>query len=205
MADYDGQSQYAQPCAAGLRSLGVDAPRPVRTSIEEKPPSNTPTSTCTMSNWRFKLLYDGQCPICRFETRWLRRWNRSGHLVFEDISATGFEFSHLGVARDELMAVMHGILPDGQLVRGTEAFRQAYRAVGLGWLLAPTSWPFLRSVFDCLYATFARYRLPLGRLFSARCATGTCEVAVRAPQTVAAHPPLTEQPPLSRDRTNPHS
>jgi hypothetical protein len=48
------------------------------------------------------------------------------------------------------MGVMHGVFPDGRIVRKVEAFRQAYRAVGLGWLLAPTGWPLLRQVFDGL-------------------------------------------------------
>jgi predicted DCC family thiol-disulfide oxidoreductase YuxK len=59
--------------------------------------------------------------------------------------------------------------PDGSLVRGMEVFRRAYDAVGLGWLLAPTRWPILRSIFDAGYSWFARNRLRLtGR-------TGTCD------------------------------
>ena len=132
-----------------------------------------------MSEWRFKLLYDGQCPFCRLEARWLQRWNRRGHLVFEDISTSKFDPSRYGLTREDVMGIMHGVFPDGRIVRKVEAFRQAYRAVGLGWLLAPTGWPVLRWFFDGLYALFARYRVSVGRLFGNSCATGTCDVAAR--------------------------
>ena len=133
-----------------------------------------------MSEWRFKLLYDGQCPFCCLEARWLQRWNRNGRLAFEDISSPDFEPSQYGVTREEVMGVMHGVFPDGRIVRKVEAFRQAYGAVGLGWLLAPTGWPVLRWLFDGLYDLFARYRVSLGQLFGRSCATGACEVAVRS-------------------------
>lgn len=132
-----------------------------------------------MSEWQFKLLYDGECPFCLLETRWLQRRNRNGRLVFEDISSPDFEPSRYGLTREQVMGVIHGVFPDGRIVRKVEAFRQAYRAVGLGWLLAPTGWPVLRWVCDGLYELFARYRVPFGRLFGRSCTTGTCDVAAR--------------------------
>jgi predicted DCC family thiol-disulfide oxidoreductase YuxK len=130
-----------------------------------------------MSEWRFKLLYDGQCPFCRREARWLQHWNRRGYLAFEDISAAEFDPSRYDIAREDLMGVMHGVFPDGRMVRRVEAFRQAYRAVGLGWLVAPTGWPVLRWVFDRLYGLFARHRVSVGRLFGRSCDTEACNVA----------------------------
>ncbi len=132
-----------------------------------------------MSDWRFKLLYDGECPFCRREVRWLRRLNRRGHLVFEDASSSDFDSSRYGATREQLMSVIHGVFPDGRIVRKLEAFRQAYRTVGLGWLLAPTDWPVLRWFFDGLYALFAHNRVSLGRLFGRSCATGTCDATAR--------------------------
>jgi predicted DCC family thiol-disulfide oxidoreductase YuxK len=131
-----------------------------------------------MSDWRFKLLYDGQCPFCRLEARWLQHWNRHGYLVFEDIAALDFDPFRYGVTREDLLGVMHGVFPDGRIVRKVEAFRQAHRVVGLGWLLAPTGWPVLRWFFDGLYTLFARHRVSLGRLFGESCTTGACGVTV---------------------------
>ena len=130
-----------------------------------------------MTEWRFKLLYDGQCPFCLLEVRWLRAWNRNGRLVFEDITAPDFDPSRYGLTGEDVMGVIHGVFPDGRVVRKVEVFRQAYRAVGLGWLLAPTDWPVFRWFFDFLYEWFARNRVSLGRLFGRSCDAGTCNVA----------------------------
>lgn len=129
-----------------------------------------------MGEWRFKLLYDGRCSFCVREVKWLQLWNRRGLLAFEDISATGFDPARYGTTRGELMQAMHGVYPDGRIVRALEAFREAYGLVGLGWLLAPTRWPGLRPVFDFLYRLFARYRMPLGSLFGQSCASGACRL-----------------------------
>ena len=130
-----------------------------------------------MSNWQFKVLYDGKCPYCRLEVRWLQRWNRKGHLVFEDISTESFDPDMYGLSLEDLMASLHGVFSDGRVIRGVEVFRQAYRAVGIGWVLAPTGWPLLRPVFDWLYSLFARYRVSLGRLFGRHCDDGACAIA----------------------------
>jgi predicted DCC family thiol-disulfide oxidoreductase YuxK len=129
-----------------------------------------------MSECHFKLLYDRDCPFCRREVRWLQRWNRRGHLEFEDVASPEFDASRYGKTREELLGVIHGVCSDGRIVSKVEVFRQAYRAVGLGWLLAPTGWPVLRWTFDFLYSVFARYRVRLGRVFGRSCTSGTCRV-----------------------------
>ena len=131
-----------------------------------------------MSDWRFKVLYDGECPFCRLEARWLGFLDRRGRLVLEDIAAEGFEASGYGRTMEELMGTLHGVHPDGRMTVGMETFRQAYRAVGLGWVLAMTGWPVLRGVFECLYELFARYRVRMGRLFRLGCVT-RCRVGGR--------------------------
>ncbi len=79
---------------------------------------------------RLKLLYDGDCPFCRREAQWLKRRDRDGRLALEDIAALGFDPSRYGLTRQEVMDVLHGVLPDGRIVRGVEALRQAYQAIG---------------------------------------------------------------------------
>lgn len=129
-----------------------------------------------MVSWRFKLLYDGACPFCRTEVGWLRRLDRRGCLALEDIAAPDFDPSQYGRTLDELMGAMHGVFPDGRQTTGVETFRQAYRAIGLGWLVAPTGWPMLQPIFDLLYRLFARYRVSLGQRFGRPCAAGRCAV-----------------------------
>ena len=96
--------------------------------------------------------------------------------MLEDISALGFDPSRYGLTRQEVMDVLHGVLPDGRIVRGVEAIRQAYQAVGLGWLIAPTRLPGVRVVLDRMYRVFARNRAGLGRWFGRRCQDGVCSM-----------------------------
>jgi predicted DCC family thiol-disulfide oxidoreductase YuxK len=118
-----------------------------------------------MGRWEFKLLYDGKCPFCRREAQWLQRRDRHGRLAFEDVSNAEFDASRYGVTQAEIMGVMHGVFPDGRIVKKVAAFRAAYRVVGLGWLLAPTGWPGLRWIADRFYEWFARNRVAIGRFF----------------------------------------
>jgi predicted DCC family thiol-disulfide oxidoreductase YuxK len=90
----------------------------------------------TMPAWRFKLLYDGECPFCRREVEWLRRRDRAGRLAMEDISALGFDPATYGLSREEVVRVLHGVKLDGTVLKGMDAVREAYRTVGLGWLVA---------------------------------------------------------------------
>jgi predicted DCC family thiol-disulfide oxidoreductase YuxK len=124
--------------------------------------------------WRFKVLYDGECPFCRLEARWLGHLGRTGSLVLEDIATPDFDPSRYGTTLPALMGSLHGVFPDGRQTTGMETFRQAYSAVGLGWIAAPTGWPVLRVFFDLLYRLFARYRVKMGRLFGRSCAGDRC-------------------------------
>jgi predicted DCC family thiol-disulfide oxidoreductase YuxK len=113
-------------------------------------------------NRPFRLLYDGDCPICRREVAWLKRRDNIGSLVCEDISALGFDPIRYGLTREEVDRELHGIQSDGTVVRGMEAVREAYRSVGLGLLVAPTRLPGVRFVTDQLYRWFACNRLIWG-------------------------------------------
>jgi predicted DCC family thiol-disulfide oxidoreductase YuxK len=134
-----------------------------------------------MSNWKFKLLYDGECPFCQWEAKWLGHLGRDGSLAIEDIAAPDFDPHAYGTTLDKLMGSLHGVFPDGRQTKGLETFRQAYRAVGLGWVFAPTGWPVLRWGFDLGYVLFARYRVPLGKLFGRRsCENDRCSVPLKS-------------------------
>jgi predicted DCC family thiol-disulfide oxidoreductase YuxK len=131
-----------------------------------------------IQNQLFKVLFDGECPVCRGEAD-LLRWldGGKGRLVLEDISSPCFNPARYGRTLNELMAQIHGVLPDGRLVTGLAVFRRAYSAVGLAWLTAPTGWPILRRLAETVYASFARNRLFLtGRR---RACDTTCRQAVR--------------------------
>lgn len=102
----------------------------------------------------------------------LRRLDRDGRILFIDISAPGFDPSGTGRSWAELMARIHGRLPDGELVEGVEVFRRLYAAVGFRRLVALSRLPGVRHLLELGYRLFARHRLRL----TGRCANGTCAV-----------------------------
>jgi predicted DCC family thiol-disulfide oxidoreductase YuxK len=122
----------------------------------------------------FLVLYDGDCPLCSREIRFLeRRDRRRGRIQFEDIAAPSFDPSRFGLDARDLMARIHGVLPNGTVVQGVEVFRQAYTAVGLGWVMAPTRWPGINRLADLAYRIFAKNRLRWTRR-AVTCETEQC-------------------------------
>ena len=118
--------------------------------------------------------------MCRREANWLQGRSQDGRLAFDDISAPDFDAARFGKTQEELMGVMHGVFPDGRIVTKVAAFREAYRLVGLGWLLAPTAWPGVRHLSNWGYEWFARNRVAIGKFFGAKeCPDGRCEVKRR--------------------------
>lgn len=121
----------------------------------------------------FTILIDGDCPLCRREASMLGKMDRArGLLRIVDIASPSFDPDRYGLTLERAMARIHGVTPSGRVVEGMEVFRRAYCAVGWGWLLAPTGWPVLRTLFDRLYTWFARNRLRFtGR---GNCENGRC-------------------------------
>jgi predicted DCC family thiol-disulfide oxidoreductase YuxK len=74
-----------------------------------------------MPKQQFKLLYDGDCPFCRREVEWLKRRDHNDRLAIENIAALGFDPAKYGLSREEVMGSLHGIFPDGRVVRRVEA------------------------------------------------------------------------------------
>lgn len=128
-------------------------------------------------NDRFRLLYDGQCPFCSREVSWLKRRDRAGNLELEDIAALDFDPVTYGLTREEVIRVLHGVTPNGEVLKGMDAVRKAYQTVGLGWVLAPTRLPGLKALLDLLHGCFARNRVVIGRLLHPGCCDGQCDVA----------------------------
>ena len=143
-----------------------------------------------MAKERLKLLYDGDCPFCRREAEWLKQHDRGDSLALEDIAAHDFDPATYGLTHEQVMGSLHAILPDGRVARGVEAIRQAYMAVGLGWLVAPTRLPIIRGLLAGMYRIFARNRVWLGGLFGRNCEHGSCRVKTppsRKSQTAKPH------------------
>ena len=115
------------------------------------------------------LLYDGGCPLCVREVRFLeqRDRNRNGaapQLAFVDIDAADYNpADHGGIDYRAAMGRIHAIEADGTVLRDVAVFRRAYELIGLGWLYAPTRWPLIGPLADAAYGAWARWRLVLTR------------------------------------------
>ncbi|MGC6483804.1 MAG: thiol-disulfide oxidoreductase DCC family protein [Synechococcus sp.] len=131
------------------------------------------------------LLFDGACPLCVREVRFLRQRDRAGQIVFVDVNAQDYAPEQWGgIHYRQAMARIHAIRADGSVLTDVAVFREAYRLVGLGWLYAPTTWPLIGALVDRLYSFWASNRLRLtGRadldtLCSKRCQLGAEPVKI---------------------------
>jgi len=122
------------------------------------------------------ILYDGLCPLCAREVRFLIKRDRNrNRLGVIDITAAGFDPSRWGLSLPQVHAAIHALDSSGQVITGPEVFRRAYAAVGLGWLVAWTAWAPFRPIVDALYRWFARNRHRLtGR--TNPCESGACQM-----------------------------
>jgi predicted DCC family thiol-disulfide oxidoreductase YuxK len=119
---------------------------------------NTSESKCP-ADCDIEAFYDGACPICVREVRFLRILDKKRRIWFTDIASPDFHASHYGKTVEAFMSEIHGRLPDGTWVHGVEVFRRLYAAVGLGPLVWVTRLPIVAGLLDIGYRVFARNRL----------------------------------------------
>ena len=120
-----------------------------------------PTPKSREASGRYRLLYDGACPVCRREVLWLHR-RRPDAIAAVDITAADFDAAALGLDFEQVNAALYGIRPDGGVTVGMDSLREGYRRAGLGWLIGWTGWWPARPTFDYLYRQFARNRMRIG-------------------------------------------
>lgn len=122
--------------------------------------------------YRVEVFYDAECPLCFHEIRMLQWLDRNRQQIrFTNIVDPDFDPQPLGKTFDELMAEIHGRMPDGTWLVGVEVFRQIYSAVGFGFLVWPSRLPGISHFLDGVYGVFARNRLRLTGRCDASCKT----------------------------------
>ena len=140
------------------------------------------------ADFDIEVFFDGDCPLCAKEIAMLRRWDREKRILFTDIAAIDFSSGGPGRSFDQLMASMHGRLPDGTWIDGVEVFRRMYAAVGFRRLVSVTRFPGIAWTLDRLYAVFAKHRLRL----TGRCHDGACRVPAAVPSSATVSSPATD-------------
>lgn len=126
------------------------------------------------------LLFDGGCPLCLREVRFLKRRDRHNRINFVDIDAADYDPDLWAqISYRDAMGRIHAITAQGDILRDVAVFREAYRLIGLGWLYAPTSWPLIGPLVDRVYAIWATRRLQLtGRPDLETLCSDRCQSAV---------------------------
>ncbi|MGK7928403.1 MAG: thiol-disulfide oxidoreductase DCC family protein [Spirulina sp.] len=122
-----------------------------------------PTSAMETPTWQIKLLYDGQCPLCVREVRFLQQRDAGRGLVaFVDVARDDYDpAQHGNIDFETAMGRIHAILADGTIVKNIEVFRRTYEILGMGWIYAVTKLPLVGAIADWLYGIWADYRLVL--------------------------------------------
>ncbi|XP_011620915.1 uncharacterized protein At5g50100, mitochondrial isoform X1 [Amborella trichopoda] len=112
-------------------------------------------------NWKIKMLYDGECPLCMREVNMLKERNKLyGTIKFVDISSKEYSAEeNEGLDYKTAMGRIHAILDDGTVLRDIAAFRGLYEEVGLGWVYAMTKYEPVATIAGAIYDVWAKYRL----------------------------------------------
>ena len=117
-----------------------------------------------MTQKKLTLLFDGGCPLCLREVKFLRSRDTYKNISFIDIDSPNYQPDlNSGISYKDAMGRIHAINESGEILKDVAVFREAYRLIGLGWIYAPTSWPILGSLIDQVYKLWAQWRLPLTR------------------------------------------
>lgn len=112
------------------------------------------------SKTNLKLLYDGECPICKREICILQKKEGQSKIKFVDISSKEFSpFENNNIDYNTAMSQIHAIDGKGNLLVGIPAFAAVYARCQLLVISTLLRIPFIKRVLKPLYTLFAKKRL----------------------------------------------
>ena len=125
---------------------------------------------------KFIFLFDGGCPLCLRETRLLRKKDISNKINFVDINNENYNpLFYKDISYKEAMSNLHGILENGDIIKGLDVIAYSYELIGLGWIYYPLKIGFLAPVLRLFYQYWAKYRLKItGRSNIEKLCTSEC-------------------------------
>ena len=125
---------------------------------------------------RLIFLFDGGCPLCLRETNFLKSKDELNKIDFVDINNVNYNpilFKDISYA--EAMSNLHGILENGNIIKGLDVLAYSYELIGLGWVYYPLKIEFLAPVLRLFYKYWAKYRLKItGRSNIEKLCTSEC-------------------------------
>ena len=111
---------------------------------------------------KFIFLFDGGCPLCLRETKFLKKKDVSNKINFVDIDSDNYNPElYQDISYAQAMSNLHGILENGDIIKGLDVLSYSYKLVGLGWVYYPLKIDFLAPVMRLFYQLWARYRLKI--------------------------------------------
>jgi predicted DCC family thiol-disulfide oxidoreductase YuxK len=112
------------------------------------------------SKTNLKLLYDGECPICKREICMLQKKESQTKIKFIDISSKEFSsFENNNIDYNTAMSQIHAIDGRGNLLVGIPAFATVYARCQLLVISTLLRIPFIKKILKPLYTLFAKNRL----------------------------------------------
>ena len=126
---------------------------------------------------KFIFLFDGGCPLCLRETMFLKKKDISSKIDFIDINNDSYDPSlYQDISYAEAMSNLHGILENGNIIKGLDVLAYSYKLIGFGWVYYPLKIKFLAPLLRLFYQYWAKYRLKItGRSNMEKLCTSECK------------------------------
>ena len=126
---------------------------------------------------KLTFLFDGGCPLCLRETKFLKKKDVSNQIAFVDINSKDYDQKLFkDISYSKAMSNLHGIMENGEIIRGLDVLAYSYELVGLGWVYYPLKIKFLSPILRLVYRYWAKYRLQItGRSDIEKLCTSQCE------------------------------
>ncbi len=126
---------------------------------------------------KFVFLFDGGCPLCLRETKFLKKKDISNKINFIDINNNTYNpLLYKNISYAEAMSNLHGILENGEIIKGLDVLAYSYKLIGFGWVYYPLKIEFLAPFLRLFYKYWAKYRLKItGRSKIEKLCTSECK------------------------------
>ena len=123
------------------------------------------------------FLFDGGCPLCLRETNFLKKKDTSNKIIFVDINNVEYDpLLFKEISYKEAMSNLHGILENGNIIKGLDVLAYAYELIGLGWVYYPLKIQLFAPFLRLIYRYWAKYRLQItGRSNIEKLCTSICD------------------------------
>ena len=109
---------------------------------------------------KLTFLFDGGCPLCLRETNFLKKRDILNQIKFVDINSKDYDQTLFdNISYSAAMSNLHGIIENGEILRGLDVLAYSYELIGLGWVYSPLKVKFMSPLLRLVYRYWAKYRL----------------------------------------------